>query len=1071
MSAAAPATAGHIKPPSESPSEPVWQVITLTALAYAVVGWLALMLALPPGYASPLYPSAGIALAAALTYGRKALPGVALGSFLVNVVLSASRGQFDAAALVLPAAIGIGAMLQAAAGAALVRRFVTRPLRLDAPRDIARTWVLGALLACLVNATLATLALRASGAIETAQISPTWGTWWIGDTLGVLIGAPLALTVIGRPRADWAPRRRTVALPLLLMTLLLGAGTVFVGRWDEERNRRTFAHDAEQIERETEARLQKPLYVLQALHSADLASGGLDAAGLRAAGRWWLAQPLELQAVGFSARVPRNALQAFEARVQGEGAAGYRVFEREGREAAAADADAVVLRWIEPMAGNAGAIGVNVLSIPAARAAVLGTMASGEPAVSAPFKLTQSLGGEGAGFVAYQAVYEGRPASAAARQAQFRGVLFVTVRAERLLHGLAGPDRAYLRWCLVDRSAASARLAGAPGCERQPEAGALLERRHRIAYAAREFELRVSASPRAVPGAMEGNAWPFSVVGLLAASLLGALLLTVTGRARRIALAVDERTAELRREVLDRSHAEHALRESEARLRSILENVPIGVMFLDLQGRIVETNPRLADMLGRPSSVLLRSSLADITHPDETAENTRQLGDLLAGRAEISRRQMRMLRGNGQELWVRAHLSVLRDEHGVPVRVAGVVEDISEHLRLEESERALDRAEAASRAKSEFVSRMSHELRTPLNAMIGFSQLLGLDRDPPLAPHQREWTQQILRAGWHLLEMINETLDLARIESGAVELQLRPLEIAPSLAASLAMVAQAATPRGIRLQQALGDEAAAVVADETRFKQILTNLLSNAVKYNRDGGAVVVETRRAPDGMVEIAVRDTGLGMTPEQMSSLFQPYNRLGREGSTIEGTGIGLVISRRLAEVMGGTLAASSVAGQGSEFTLRLPHAESPGPSTMAAGIDAPAPYRQRLVHYVEDNETNIEVMRGILLQRPQVALEVSIYGLDALTNIRRQRPDLILLDMQLPDISGLELLRHMKQDDDIADIPVIVVSADATTARMQEALTLGAAHYLTKPVDIQIFLKTLDELLNTVDTRWGL
>ncbi len=553
--------------------------------------------------------------------------------------------------------------------------------------------------------------------------------------------------------------------------------------------------------------------------------------------------------------------------------------------------------------------------------------------------------------------------------------------------------------------------------------------------------------------------------------MLGALLLTVTGRARRIELAVDERTAALRREVHERSHAEQALRESEARLRSILDNVPIGVMFIDTAGRVVEINPRLAEMLGRPPQWLLHASLDEISHPDEKAENQRQVTALLNGEVAISRRQMRLLRADGAQLWVRTHLTVLRDAEGggPPTRLAGVVEDITEHLRLEESERALDRAEAASRAKSDFVSRMSHELRTPLNAMIGFAQLLSLDRDPALAPHQRDWTGQIQRAGWHLLEMINDTLDLARIESGAVQLSMKTLDLPSLVSASVALVATAAAQRQVQVGTELAPEAATVAGDETRVKQVLTNLLSNAVKYNREGGSVVVTTRRSGD-TVEVSVRDTGLGMTPEQVAALFQPYNRLGRENSAIEGTGIGLVISRRLAELMGGALEVSSSAGQGSVFTLRLRDAGSEGGAALPPEETRKKPYHRRLVHYVEDNETNVEVMRGILLQRPQVRLEVSTIGLDGLSAIRRERPDLILLDMQLPDISGLELLRHIKQDDEVAGIPVIVVSADATTARMQEALTLGAAHYVTKPVDIQRFLKTLDETLEAMETRWG-
>jgi len=1058
--------AGEDATPS-APQPAAWNVAAGTALVYGVVGWLALLLAVPPGYAAPLYPSAGIALAAVLTYGRAAVPGVMLGGFVVNVVLSASRGQIDAAALWTPAVIGIGAALQAAAGAALIRRRLPRPLVLAAPREIALGALLGAALACVINATLATFTLHAAGAIGSDDIVATWGTWWAGDVLGVLIGAPLMLTLIGQPRADWAPRRRTVGLPLLLATLLLATATLVVSRWDNDRQRASFARDADRVANEAESRLGKPLHALQALNSAYLAAAGLTQDSLAAAARWWLDQPLELQAMGFSARVARADVPAFEARVRAQGVPAYRVFERD--TAARADSDVVAIRFIAPLQGNAGALGVNALSIPAARQAITRTRDTGEPAVSAGFGLTQSRGDE-TGVVLYQAVYEGQPRTLQARREQFRGVVFVTVRAERLLAGVAGNDKAHLQWCLVDVDPSSVRprLAGPPGCEQR--AVTRFERRKTLTFASRPLQMRIFVGPHSLPVQQQLNAWLFSVTGALAAAMLGALLLTVTGRARRIELAVDERTAELRREVAERTHAEQALRDSEDRLRNILDNVPIGLMFLDTDGRIVETNPHLCAMLGRPAALLLRSTLDEISHPDEQADNRRLLTQLLAHEVEISRRQSRLLRADGQSLWVRMHVTLLRDAQGQPARLAGAVEDITEHLRLEASERALDMAEAQSRAKSEFVSRMSHELRTPLNAMIGFGQLLGLDRNPPLAPHQHEWTGQIQRAGWHLLEMINDTLDLARIESGAVQLALKPLQLDAMVAASLALVSNAARQRSVTLRDELAPAARAVLADETRLKQVLTNLLSNAVKYNREGGLVLLMTALDAEGRVEITVRDNGLGMTPEQMAALFQPYNRLGREHSGVEGTGIGLVISRRLAELMGGSLEAASVAGEGSVFTLRLPASDLAAVPAAAFQPSGPGRYQQRLVHYVEDNETNIEVMRGVLSQRPQIVLEVSMIGLDGLSAIRHRRPDLILLDMQLPDISGLELLRHLKQDDDVANIPVIVVSADATTARMQEALTLGAAHYVTKPVEIARFLSIVDETLSSVDTRWG-
>jgi CheY-like chemotaxis protein len=321
--------------------------------------------------------------------------------------------------------------------------------------------------------------------------------------------------------------------------------------------------------------------------------------------------------------------------------------------------------------------------------------------------------------------------------------------------------------------------------------------------------------------------------------------------------------------------------------------------------------------------------------------------------------------------------------------------------------------------------------------------------------------------------MINETLDLARIESGAVQLTLEPVALAPLVAACRAMVATPAAQRGITIAETYDGDALAVMGDATRLKQVITNLLSNAVKYNRDGGQLMLTARRLlqPGGdVVEIAVADTGLGMTAEQQAALFQPYNRLGRETSGIEGTGIGLVISRKLSELMGGTLQASSAEGQGSIFTLRLPAATLVEAPAARYTHTTPAPYQQRLVHYVEDNETNIEVMRGIFAQRAQIRLEVSMLGLDGLAAIRATRPDLILLDMQLPDISGLELLRHLKQDDAVAAIPVVVVSADATPQQTQKALTSGALHYVTKPLDVAHFLSVVDDILEAADTRWG-
>ena len=1038
----------------------------LTSLAYFLTGQLALLLAIPPGYAAPIYPSAGLALAAVLVYGRGAILGTVLGAFAVNLLLGNPREVDSAAALLLPLANGLGAGLQAAVGAALVRWRLPGPLVLGEPRDVAGFFLLGALVACLVNSSVSTLALSWAGVVPPGSRAFTWWTWWAGDALGVLIGAPIVLAAIGRPHADWAPRRITLAVPLLATTALLALATVLVARWDSERSRSVFERDAQAAAARLEAELQQALFALEAVHGLYIGSDDVSADELRRVAQPWLALQINIQAIGYSPRVARSDIPKAQAEVAASQGGPYRIFDRS--PIAEMDSHVLAIRLIEPRASNAGALGVNSLSVPAARAALLGAIADDTPVATSGFAIAQEPGKQ-TGVVVYRALYRGQPAAAQRRDA-LTGVVFVTLRMQQSVAAAMAKAQPYLGWCLVDTNpqAERQRLAGPAGCE--TAAPRALHLKRPIALAGQQWLLHIGAEPRAVPDAGHGNAWLFSTVGLLSAAMLAALLLTVTGRTRRIETAVAARTRDLQREVGERQRTESALRESEERFRNMFEHAPIGIVYADLRGRVRDANPRLRELIGYDSVALAGKRLSDMSHPDDRAEDADSLQRLLNGELSEVQRNTRLQHHDGQMLWVRMNWTVLRNLQGRPQRLVAVVEDITEQLRRHEAEQGRQAAESANRAKNEFLSRMSHELRTPLNAMLGFAQLLDLDHNQRLAPHQLAWVAQILQAGWHLLEMINDTLDLSRIEAGMLRLEPTPVMLQPLLSHCLAMVGPAAARRGIELELHIGADVQRALADETRLKQVITNLVSNAVKYNVQGGRVVVRAVRESPQMVAVRVLDTGLGLSEAQMAELFQPYNRLGRENSDTEGTGIGLVISRRLAELMDGTLHAESVQGQGATFVLRLPWAAESEPSADAAVAldDEPDRYRHRLVHYVEDNETNVEVMRGMLAQRPQVTLDVSTLGLDGLTAIRARRPDLILLDMHLPDVDGLELLRQLQRDPQCADIPVVVVSADATPARIQEALAAGARHYLTKPVNLIGFLEVIDDLLDTLDTR---
>ncbi|WP_140635658.1 CHASE domain-containing protein [Methylibium rhizosphaerae] len=1051
--------------------------LLITFVAYAATGFAALALAIPPSYASPLYPSAGIGLAFLLAWGNRMAVGVGLGAFAINFWLSYDRSAAGSSVWLLPTVIAAGAALQAWVGAALARRHVAWPLRLEAPADIARFLLLVGPLACLVSSSIAVTALWWSGTLGVEHLALTWGTWWGGDTLGVLIGAPILLTLIGRPREDWAPRRTTVGLPLAAVTALLAMAILQVSRWDSQRLEANFQRDAGNITNTVTLRMQSHLDALDAAHGLYFASEDVTREEFARFAQPWLAKLPSMQAIGFHQHVLREDLPAFEARVRAEGRASYRVFDRPN-STPPTGSEVFAMRYIEPARGNIDALGVNVLSIPAARVAIEATRRLDRSVATAAFRLTQDASTDQAGVVVYRAIYRGSPTTPQQREAAAIGLVFVTLRMDDALRSLMQGAPAYLNVCLLDDDPAAPRrrLAGPPDCERATPGSEALRKEARLPFAERQWTLRVTADPGAATDPGVWNAWLFSIVGLFATSMLGALLLTMTGHTRRVEGAVRDRTARLESEMRERQVTEAALRESEQRFRSIFNSVPIGVVYTDLQGRVRQPNAAYCRLTGYSHEELVQMAVPQFTHPDDHVADTEFFGRLVRGEIPMYKRHKRYVTKDGRTVWVNVSVALLRDAEGTPHRTVGVVEDITEHLRLREAEQAREAAEASNRAKSDFLSRMSHELRTPLNAMLGFAQLMNMDERTPLSQRQQQWVSQIQRAGWHLLEMINDVLDLSRIEAGTVKLLIEPLDVAEIVRASVALVEAEAAKRGLRIEVAPASPPGALLAvngDATRVKQILTNLLSNAVKYNREGGGLRLACRAVSDGSVEVEVSDTGLGMSEAQLADLFQPFNRLGRERSGQEGTGIGLVISKRLAELMGGTLRARSVEGEGSTFVLTLPRALDP--DTLPSGLDEIAStgdpgYHRRRVCYIEDNETNAEVMRGILQQRPQVELEISPTGLDGLARVKQRRPDLVLLDMHLPDIDGLELLRHLQSDPQTASVPVVVVSADALAGQIEEALKAGARRYLTKPVSVNELLTVVDEVLEQQDTMFG-
>jgi signal transduction histidine kinase/ActR/RegA family two-component response regulator len=389
---------------------------------------------------------------------------------------------------------------------------------------------------------------------------------------------------------------------------------------------------------------------------------------------------------------------------------------------------------------------------------------------------------------------------------------------------------------------------------------------------------------------------------------------------------------------------------------------------------------------------------------------------------------------------------------------------------LEELERAREEAERANRAKSEFLSRMSHELRTPLNSVLGFSELLLTDRKEPPTPGQREALETIRGSGRHLLGLITEILDLARVESGRLEVAEEPLDALPVLKECLRTLEPAARERSVSLLLDPPEAAPAhVLGDRVRLRQVLLNLLSNAVKYNREAGQVRVSLHREGD-RVAVSVADTGPGMEPEEAERVFEPFERLGADRMGIPGTGIGLSLSRRLARLMGGDLRVESAPGVGSRFVvwLRAVPAQGGRGASEHGGEAPPAPGGEdapglRTVLHVEDDPANVALVRRLLERRPGLRLVTAGTVREGLEALRRDPPALLLLDLHLPDGSGLALLDSLRDEPGPeAALPVIVVSASAMPDEVSRVLERGVCAYLTKPLDIGRFFEALDAAL---------
>ncbi|MGZ5599038.1 MAG: ABC transporter substrate-binding protein [Methylobacter sp.] len=522
-------------------------------------------------------------------------------------------------------------------------------------------------------------------------------------------------------------------------------------------------------------------------------------------------------------------------------------------------------------------------------------------------------------------------------------------------------------------------------------------------------------------------------------------------------------------DITDRKLAEQALQNSEIRFRQMFEYVPIAYQSLDIEGCYLDLNDKTADMLGYKREELLGRCFGDFWI-DTAKEKFPIVFDNFKTTQHVSS-ELQLLRKDGRTLTVLIDGRIQRDANSKFIQTHCILWDISERKHLENMLlEAKTAAENANKAKSDFLSHMSHELRTPLNAIIGFSQLLEIGELEPLSDTQKEAVAHIVTSSRQLLGLINKTLNLSRIESGKLDLYFENVDVEALKDDVLSLIQPFAAAHHIDMSYRCACPSKVFVrADSLRLRQILQNLLSNAIKYNRPEGSVTVDCE-VKGNNVRITVADTGIGISDQHRAKIFQSFQRLGADRSNVEGTGIGLVICKQLIEVMGGSIGFDSTEGIGSRFWIELPVAEPERQTIKEASFDTPAnsSYANAQLYgrvlYIEDSRVNISVMRQIFRQFPAIELLISENAEAGLALIQQTAPKLVLMDINLPGMNGLEALHIIKSNPATAAVPVVAVSAAATPHEVEAGLNAGFTAYLIKPFGIpeliELIHKTLPE-----------
>ena len=1092
--------------------------VFFVGLAYVALGAVGLTLAIPPGYASPVFPAAGLALACALLFGFRVLPAVWLASFFLNLSHAWLNGSLTPKTAAVAAMIAIGATTQAWAGSFLIRRLMGEAWRgLQSEQNLFRFFLWGALAACLVSASISVSGLGLFGVIESSEGFFTWWNWYIGDALGVMVFAPLTFCFLNRSDELWAERRRQIVVPMLLVLGLVWLAFYGTARWEKQSMDSEIEADGVSIAGRIQDRMIAHREVLSSVNHFIEAMPEFTFLQFRKFTRITLQDNPDISALSFNDLVLLEDRAAYESQMSALSPLGsYRITERDGQQRLAPAGSRPLyapVRYIVPLSKNRPAVGFDIYSEPMRRDAIERARRTNAMAVTAPLHLVQDHD-KRVGLLELLPVVAETEESGQPKK-RLLGFAAAVIRVDEMVQ-------------IATRSKIPSNLVFRLTDTDAPDGQNLLYRSEALDSASREWnqtpqwktllsvgdrswELSIHATKQYLREHRPWLAWAVGVVGLIFSALLQMLLLGMTGQAMVIrrknkeiqGLAdslenrVEERTAQLlqtnqrlTREIAERNAAEEALTKSEEQFRTLVSNIP-GIAYRcmsDRQWTMIFMSSEVDTVTGYPASDFIGNavrSYESIIHRDDTGAVEQVIEEALR-RGNSWEIAYRILHRDGAERWVFEKGRGITGEDGAVRYLDGFIFDITERKKAEEELRRMneeierqavlarqlaEQAQQASKAKSEFLASMSHEIRTPMNAIIGMAEML---QESPLNEEQAQYVRVFKAAGENLLNIINSILDLSKVEAGQLTLESIPFSLRQVVGDVCAMMAARVDKKHVRLScLAVSENCDAVIGDPTRVQQILTNLIGNAIKFTEQGSVEVkVNTEKASFGgekddlcLVHISVKDTGIGIPPEKQGMIFERFTQADSSVTRkYGGTGLGLSISRRLAELMGGRLWVESTPGQGStfHFTLLLriedkTRQAAPPAKSEKAAVPEQRPLKILLVDDSDDNRLLVKTyLKGDAYQ-----IDEAENGEQAVALFQSGLYDLVLMDMQMPVMDGYtatRAIRRWEEEQGKNRTPVIALTAYALTEDAAKSEEAGCDTHLTKPVKKAVLLEAI-------------